>query len=95
MQKPIENKTLEKLFLHARVKHIYIQKQYIEFSFKGNRDYYCGLNWTSDGNPIGFAGSQMDLFSDGTGWKYIEENSDNRYYTEKIVDNWYYYEMVF
>lgn len=95
-QTPIENKTLEKLFLNIGVEQITIFDKYIEFSLGGvGSTYYCGAVCTDDGNPVGFDGSDMQIVADGRGWSWQEVNGNNKYYTEKIIDNWYFYEMRF
>lgn len=97
IQTSLKNKTLEKLFLNKGVKHITIFDKYIEFAFEGGagQNYYCGAVYTNDGNPVGFDGSKMQLVADGKGWSCNEANGDKKYYTEKIIDNWYFYEMLY
>jgi len=56
---------------------------------------YHGFYYSSNDEPIGFQAAPVKLESDGYGWKWIESNGDNRYYTEKIADHWYYYEAAF
>jgi len=56
---------------------------------------YYGFYYTSNDEPVGFQAAPVKLEVDGDGWKWIESNGDNRYYTEKIADHWYYYEAGF
>jgi len=96
VQTPIKNGDLEKLFLKDGVQGIDVFDNSIEFFFGGFwRDYYCGAIWTFNGKPVGFQGENMELVPLGKGWEYKEAQGDNRYYTEKIIDNWYFYEMSF
>lgn len=55
---------------------------------------YYGFYYTQDDLPIGWGGEDVDLAQNSTGWTLKEsEDSDNIYYTERITDNWFYYEM--
>ena len=82
--------------MNSIVEGIYLNDNCIEFSTGGaGRDYYCGIMWTPNGDPIGFGGASMNLVPSGIGWKYEEKDGDNRYYIERIIDNWFVYEMVF
>ena len=56
------------------------------YSFDGSpKDYWCGTSF----------GSPEQLKPDGEGFSIKKSNDDNRYYTEKIMDNFYYYEAHF
>jgi hypothetical protein len=60
----------------------------------GSETYYCGFYYSKDDKPstVWFAGDII-IFNDG--WSSTAESGDNTYYTEKITDNWYFYEMHF
>ena len=56
------------------------------YSFDGSpKDYWCGTSFGSPGQ----------LKPDGDGFSIKYSNDDNCYYTEKIRDNFYYYEAHF
>jgi len=59
----------------------------------GSAMTYYGFYFTEDNLPIGWDGEEVDLQHKGDGWTYKEGDSDNIYYTERIRDHWYYYEM--
>lgn len=64
----------------------------------GSGTSYVGFYYTSDDDmtAVWCAPSSEDLltaFGDGFGWQ--EENGDNRYYTQHICGNFYYYEASF
>lgn len=66
----------------------------------GSATSYYGFYYSPDNEPAGFfAGTSIsgsfELKPDGDGYSYQEENSDNRFYTEKITDCFYYYESHF
>ena len=63
----------------------------------GSETSYYGFYYTQDDVPKGiFAGTKYceseQLTADGIGYSHNEYNGDNRYYTEKIRDKFYYYE---
>lgn len=54
-----------------------------------------GFYYSPQDVPLGYQGSGQPLTEDGTGWSWEEEAGDHRYYTEKICDKFYFYEMHF
>jgi len=56
---------------------------------------YYGFYYVSNDEPLGFQAERVKLERDGVGWKWKQPKGDNYYYTEKIADNWYYYEAGF
>ena len=73
-------------------------------------DFYCGgAGFGSSTSYVGFyytptndmtaiwcaPASANSLRPSGSGFEWREENGDNRYYTEKICENFYYYEASF
>ena len=51
---------------------------------------YWGFYYTKEDNPKGYF-NNTDLVADGNGYK--ENNDITQYYTEKILPNWYYFEI--
>lgn len=71
----------------------------VEF-FSGAKDLcsemtYTGFYYSPDDTPRGFQGSEVEFVPHESGWLWQEENGDNRQYTEKIIDHWYWYEVHF
>ncbi len=56
---------------------------------------YYGFYYSLNDEPIPYCGVDYELISDGDGWSWQQPESDNRGYTEKIMNNWYYYEARF
>lgn len=76
------------------------EKKYIDFDCGGSgfgpSTSYSGFYYSIDGKPSGLSFYENDdLESDGNGWCYEQKKGDNKYYTEKIQDNWYYYTASF
>lgn len=57
---------------------------------KGMDDYY-GFYYVEDDTPIGWEGEKYKLIQSGAGWR----DEWDEYYTERIRENWFYYEMHF
>lgn len=55
---------------------------------------YFGFYYTEDNKPIGWKGQDVSFnqYKDRWIWK-DPEDSERIYFTERIVDNWFYYEM--
>lgn len=58
----------------------------------GSATSYYGFYYTSDNRPAGCDGMNYELLQNPKGWSWTQDNSDNTYYTERIIDNWFYYE---
>lgn len=77
-----------------------IQRNFASDRF--NVFFMCGYNsttiygfyYTENNMPIGFNGADVSFKQSGKGysWQDKEENPLESYYTEKITDNWFYYE---
>ena len=53
-----------------------------------------GFFYSASGSPVGYLGQDMSFEKSGDGWLWNEGvGSDNWYYAEHIVGNWYWYEM--
>ncbi len=64
----------------------------------GSNTSYVGFYYTRDNNmaAVWCAPSSADLLTScGNGFEWREPNGDNRYYTEQICGNFYYYEASF
>lgn len=55
----------------------------------------CGFYYSPENIPLGFQGFQMKFDEYGSGWKWIDAESDNWEYTERIIDNWFWFEVNF
>ena len=56
---------------------------------------YKGFYYSMNDEPIPFQGVMQELVESGKGWAWQQPESDNHGYTEKIMDNWYYFEASF
>lgn len=65
-------------------------KAYIEFFCGGKgTDNYYGFYFVDDDIPIGWEGTIDELKKTSKGWR----GENGEYYTERITENWFYYEM--
>lgn len=55
---------------------------------------YKGFYYSPEDVPIGFQGIETEFIADGDRWLYSYEG-DNQGFTEKIIDNWYWFEIIF
>ena len=71
----------------------------VEFSCWGKglvpSSTYIGFYYSKNDEPIPFQGVMQELVESGRGWVWQQPESDNHGYTEKIMDNWYYFEASF
>ena len=56
---------------------------------------YCGFYYSPGNDPLGYQGTKMELATKGPGWTWEEPGGDNRYYTEALQDQWFYYSISF
>lgn len=56
---------------------------------------YKGFYYTPADRPAGFQGTELDFTPSGNGWYWEEDGGDNRAYTEKISECWYWFEFRF
>lgn len=61
----------------------------------GSSSKYSGFYYSPQNIPMGYQEQNIDLQKNESGWQWNEPNGDNHYYTEKITDNWYWFEMDF
>lgn len=59
--------------------------------FASQTSYY-GFYYSPENRPLGFCGEELSLPEEVIAFQY-EMEGDNWYGTEKITDNWFYYEM--
>lgn len=71
----------------------------VQFQLKDNNNLnslYTGFYYSYDDIPLGFQGTDLKFVEQESGWIWHEDNnSDNWEYTEKIMDNWYWFEIHF
>jgi len=56
--------------------------------------HYKGFYYSPDDVPIGYQGVKTEFLQNGSRWEY-SYGGDNTGFTEKICDNWYWFEMKF
>lgn len=106
---PLDNDILKKTMNINGLIHIEYYSKDVQRSFKTNAqlyiDYYCGgkglsvsssyygFYYADNNQPDGWQHEVFQLTEYDNGWRWQED--DNWYYTERIRDNWFYYEMHF
>lgn len=98
----IENGDLSAFENQGFIKKIDADDAVVNFSCGGagvgSGTSYVGFYYTPDNDmtAVWCAPSSADsLTPSGDGFEWREENGDNRYYTEHICGNFYYYEAMF
>lgn len=57
---------------------------------------YVGFFYSESGEPVGFQGTEAEFFSYGrNNWLWHEETGDNWMQCQRIIGNWYWYDMNF
>lgn len=102
LKKAIENRDLSAFENKGFIKDIKAGETAVDFSCGGagigSGTSYVGFYYTPDEDMTApwCAPSSSDLLTpSGNGYEWQEENGDNRYYTEHICGNFYYYEASF
>ncbi len=99
----IENDILDKILNGKPVKDIAIDGNVIIFYCGGEgivpSSHYYYFYYSPDDEPIAVFDTEVvcttsQMAPEGDGYVYYDENS-NRFYTEKITDNFYYSEAIF
>lgn len=100
--KAIGNGDLSAFENQGFIKEIDADEAVVDFSCGGagvgSGTSYVGFYYTPDNDmtAVWCAPSSADaLTPSGDGFEWREENGDNRYYTEHICGNFYYYEAMF
>jgi len=71
---------------------ITIVKTGVDFCFGGSRQFQSGFYYSNDGTPIFILdGARVDFTQHNDGWIY--RFGGNSFFTERIVGNFFYYEM--
>lgn len=98
----IENNDFSDFENKGFIKDISVNDDVIDFSCGGagfgSATSYVGFYYTPNNDISDFLyapPSTDELISVGNGFEWNEENGDNRFYTESICDNFYYYELSY
>ena len=90
----MSNAAIEEMMKIRKLESVYVYRDRLQFNCGGRGIIPASINY-------GFVYAESDGFigigtqgvtEKGNGWLWREENGDNRYYTEKIIDYFYYYE---
>lgn len=54
----------------------------------------CGFYYSPDDTVIGYQGEELELAEFGDGYQYLYDNG-MEYYTERVMENWYFFEYNF
>ena len=88
------NVILNRIFYKYKLSYVYRDCKMDLVWFTLNRykkmTSYWGFYYTKEDKPKGYF-NNTDLVADGDGYK--ENNEITQYYTEKILPNWYYFEI--
>ena len=104
LYKEIDNELLESVLNKKPIQEISRHEEGVSFycggTGFGSATSYYGFYYSFDGSPKDYwcgtsFGSPGQLKPDGDGFSIKNSNDDNCYYTEKIRDNFYYYEAHF
>ncbi len=80
------------------------QPDWVEFCTgsrgEGTDTAYCGFYFSAKDVALGFRGQEMELTPENSGFSWYGEGygadgNDNHYYTERMDQNWFYYEMYY
>ena len=97
----IEENDYSALQDHSIIKDVDADETVVDFSCGGagvgSGTSYCGFYYSANNNmdAIWCAPPATELTPAGDGFAWQEEGGDNRYYTEKICEYFYYYEASF
>ncbi len=102
LQQCVDESDIERALDIEGIKKIYEnkRKEYIKFYCGGaglvpSSSYY-GFYYSPANKPIAVEVTETNnLIPKGDGWGWKEPDGDNIYYTERIMDCWYYYESHF
>lgn len=61
----------------------------------GSSSSYEGFYYSPDNQLLAFQGNLVDFVPYKSGWIWEENDGDNHEYIEKIMDNWYRFEIYF
>ena len=61
----------------------------------GSSTSYTGIYYSARNIPLGFQGGNVDFVPYENGWRWKEGNGDNWQYTERISENWFWFEIHF
>jgi hypothetical protein len=61
----------------------------------GSSSLYKGIYYSALDIPLGFQGANVDFTTYKDGWIWEESDGDNWQYTERIFENWFWFEVHF
>lgn len=67
----------------------------VQFHTSSQGKNYQGFYYSPQNIPLGFQEADMEFIPQENGWYWEESDGNNRMYTEKITDHWYWYDMHF
>ena len=83
------------------VQEVYKNEEYIDIQFGGygfgSSTGYYGIFYSANNNmcAVDVAGPENELSEHGNGYKYQENDGDNKYYVEPLGNHFFYYEASF
>lgn len=95
----IENHKIENTSYNEWTVSYYPSTDMVQFTVSSSRfassHNYKGFYYSPTDIPLGYQGTDLEFIKTETGWEWKEPKGDNVQYTEKIVENWYWFEMDF
>ena len=98
----INNQVLDEVMQIKGLEEISVERtwQYVEYSCGATglavSGSYYGFYYVSNDRPIVIEGNRgAKLTPEGNGWRYKRDENSLGYYTERITENWFYYEDHF
>lgn len=67
----------------------------VEFNTSAWGKTYRGFYYSPEDIPLGYQNTGMEFSPQGKGWYWEEADGNNTMYTERIMDQWYWFEMHF
>lgn len=69
--------------------------QMVQFDTSAWGKRYRGFYYSPQDIPLGFQETEMEFVPRDKGWYWEEADGNNRMYTEKITNQWYWFDMRF
>jgi len=90
---------VEKDSYHGWKVDCYKENEQVEFlvsaSGFGSSTSYKGIYYSAQNIPLGFQGADVDFVPYENGWRWEQNGGDNWQYTERIFENWFWFEIHF
>lgn len=72
-----------------------VYTEMVQFDTSAWGKNYRGFYYSPQDVPLGFQDTDMEFVPRDKGWYWEEADGNNRMYTEKITNQWYWFDMHF